>query len=296
MLTRKDIPHLLTAGLKTIFFNAYKSVTPIYTQLTTEVASNKSSEEYGWLGATPELRKWIDERAPKGIKENGFVLKNEDFEASIEVDRNAIDDDQYGHIKTRISQMGIQAGKGYDKHLAAVIEANGLCYDGQNFFDTDHPQEDGTTQSNYQSGSANAWYVVDLSQGVSPFIYQNRKSLEFVAMDNADDIENFMRKKLYYGVDARFAFGLGDWMTAYKSKATLNAANVEAAITAMKNLKDETGMLKGINPTHIVVSSTDEFTAKKLLDPTVVAVTTDPSAAVLKGALKVVVLPYLTGA
>lgn len=295
MLTRKDIPHLLTAGLKTIFFNAYKSVTPIYTQLTTEVTSNNSSEEYGWLGATPELRKWIDERAPKGIKENGFVLKNEDFEASIEVDRNAIDDDQYGHIKTRISQMGIQAGKGYDKHLASVIEENGLCYDGQNFFDTDHPQEDGTTQANLftskaltaanaetvltamknlkdETGmlkginpthivvpanleftakklfdptvvavttdpaaavlkgalkvvvlpyltSATTWYVIDLSQGVSPFIYQNRKSLEFVAMDNADDIENFMRKKLYYGVDARFAFGLGDWMTAAKCTA-----------------------------------------------------------------------------
>lgn len=296
MLTRKDVPRLLLAGLKTIYDSAYKSVTPVYTQITTEVQSNKSKEEYGWLGATPALREWIDERAPKGIKENGFDLKNKDFEASIEVDRNAIEDDQYGQIKVRVQQMGVQAAKGFDKFLAATIEANGLAYDGQNFFDTDHPNEDGTTQSNFYTGSARAWYVVDLSQGVSPFIFQLRKALEFVALDSSDDIENFMRKKIYYGVDGRFAFGLGDWTLAAKSKETMNADNIEKVITNMRAITDETGMLKGVNPTHIIVHASDEFTAKKLLDPTVVAVTNDPAAAVLKGALKVIVLPYLTGA
>lgn len=63
-----------------------------------------------------------------------------------------------------------------------------------------------------------AYYVLDLTQPVKPFIFQNRKNLEFVAQDQPSDTDYFMRKTLYYGVDGRFAFGFGDWRTAYKAQ------------------------------------------------------------------------------
>jgi phage major head subunit gpT-like protein len=70
-----------------------------------------------------------------------------------------------------------------------------------------------------QTGGANAaYYVLDLSQPVKPFIFQNRQKMQFVALDNAEAYENFMRKKIYYGVDARFVFGYGDWKLAYCAK------------------------------------------------------------------------------
>ena len=61
--------------------------------------------------------------------ENGFTLKNKDYEASIAVDRNAIDDDQTGMVKMRVQGMAMKAKQSYDKELVTVIEANGLCYD-----------------------------------------------------------------------------------------------------------------------------------------------------------------------
>jgi phage major head subunit gpT-like protein len=61
------------------------------------------------------------------------------------------------------------------------------------------------------NGADSKYYVMDLSRGTKPFIYQTRKEAEFVALDNATDQNNFMRKEIFYGVDARFAFGYGDW-------------------------------------------------------------------------------------
>lgn len=300
MLTRKDIPSLLTAGLQTIFQKGYDGVATIYQTITTEVPSTKASEDYGWLGSTPGLTEWKNERAPKSLIENGFTLKNKDYEASIAVDRNAIDDDQYGMIKMRVQSMAVAAKKSFDRELVSVIEGNGLCYDGQNFFDTDHSEGESGTQSNYQASSyalaidkvkliitamrgfkddkgvvaginpshimvptgleftakelfdptyvsvtidpskatlkgllavivnpylANAgtvansaYYVLDMTQPVKPFVFQNRKNLEFVALDKPSDVDFFMRKTLYYGVDARFAFGFGDWRCAFKAQ------------------------------------------------------------------------------
>jgi phage major head subunit gpT-like protein len=289
MLTRADIPRLLLAGLKTEFQNSYNAVQTVFQEFTTEVKSTKAEEVYAWLGATPKLRKWRDERMPKAMREHGFTLKNEDYEASIEVHKNALDDDQYGQIKIRVSAMGTEAKKGYDIFAAECVEAGHttVCYDGQNFFDTDHQEGKSETHSNYSSsgmalsaaniktivstmrgytndegtlaginpthimvptilqftavelfvntvvnvttdpakaaiagllkvivnpylsnaGGANAaYYVLDLSQPVKPFIFQNRQNMEFAALDNPKDEEVFKRKKLLYGVDARFVF------------------------------------------------------------------------------------------
>ena len=50
----------------------------------------------------------------------------------------------------------------------------------------------------------------------------------------------------------------------------------------MRNYKTDTGELAGVNPTHVMLPTALEFTAKQLLDPTFVGVTTDPSLAVLR--------------
>jgi len=284
MLRHSDVPKMMTAGLKTIFFNAAKAYTPMYTELVTEVKSNKKSETYGWLGSTPKLRKWRDERAPKALIENGFTLINEDYEASISVDKNAMEDDEYGQIKVQVGIMGNAAKKWYDEAFTLTVEGgtSNLCYDGQNFFDTDHaegeeyttaqsnnltwtaltvanakvayaamcafkndkwqpagvrpthimvpealrftaeeifnPQGTGDTNANTAMKglckiivnpyltSATTWFLLDLSQPIKPFIYQNRQELNF----DTDLTNLFMRRELIYGVDARFAFGYGD--------------------------------------------------------------------------------------
>lgn len=302
MLTRADAARLMTSGLKTIFQKGYAGIATQYQMMTTEVKSTKASEEYGWLGENPGLKEWIDERTPKALIENGFTLKNRDFEATIAVDKNALDDEQYGQITTRVNGLAISARKSYDRFFYETVEAGdtSLAYDGQNFFDTDHqdkwsdiiqsnltasggafgeaqlelmitdmsqllddqgniaglrathvlvpsnlefaaaklldPSAVGAITSTTPSalrgrltiiigaylsttgGTNAAFYVLDLGEAVKPFIYQNRQELVFEAQDNPDTPDVFMRKQLHYGVNARFAFGYGDWRLASKSQ------------------------------------------------------------------------------
>lgn len=302
MITRADIPRLLLSGLRTEFMKGYNSMSSLYPILTTEVPSGKAEEIYAWLGDNPQLKEWRDEKAPKALAEYGFTIKNKDYEATIAVDRNALKDDQYGQIKVRAMNLGVSSKRGYDRMLMNLIEAGHttVCYDGQNFFDTDHSEGDSGTQVNYSaSGMAlsatsiksifqtmgqyksdtgeyvgirpthivvptgleftakelfdptfvgvttdpskaalkgllqvivspwlanagtvanSAYYVLDLSQPVKPFIFQNREAMKFVALDSDTDIESFMRKTHYYSAEARFAFGYGDWRTAYKAQ------------------------------------------------------------------------------
>ena len=177
MLTRADAARLMTSGLKTIFQKGYAGIATQFQLMTTEVKSTKASEEYWWLGENPGLKEWIDERTPKALIENGFTLKNKDYEATIAVDRNALDDDQYGQITARVNSLAISSRKSYDRFFTEVVEAGDseLSYDGQNFFDTDHQDKwSDIVQSNYTASggefdeaqleliiTAMAWYKDD---------------------------------------------------------------------------------------------------------------------------------------
>lgn len=148
-LVKSDLPKLITAGLKTQFMKGQKDVSEaIYKKICTEIKSTKSSETYAWLGSSPKMKAFKDERQPEGLLEHDFSLKNLKYEASIHVDQDAIDDEQYGQIKIRVRQMGEAAEEFYDERLVEVIESNPICYDGQNFFDTDHQEGDSAAQSN----------------------------------------------------------------------------------------------------------------------------------------------------
>jgi phage major head subunit gpT-like protein len=149
--TPSDIPKHLTAGLKTIFFKEFnRQVNDDWKKIVTEVSSTKDKESYAWLGSTPAMREWVDERMPAALAENGFDITNKDWEASISVSKNALDDDQYGQIKVRVQQLAETARdfpriKAFDTLIAGTTTE---CYDGQCFFDTDHSEGSSGTQSN----------------------------------------------------------------------------------------------------------------------------------------------------
>ena len=150
-VTKNDIPYHLTTGLRTIFFNEFKrEVEDDWRRIAVEVPSNKSKESYAWLGATPTMRKFVDERMPGALAEHGFELENEKWESTISVDADALEDDQYGQIKLRVQQMAESARNFYgEKAFEALVNGDStLCYDGQYFFDNDHEEGDSGTQDN----------------------------------------------------------------------------------------------------------------------------------------------------
>ncbi|HEC80447.1 MAG TPA: head protein [Firmicutes bacterium] len=145
-----DIPRLLEAGLKTIFFEAYEKTPVFYEKVATVVPSTRDREVYAWLGNLPRMSEWVDERIPKGLLEHEFTIVNKNWELSIAIDRNALEDDQYGQIKARVSQMGEEAARHIDELVFSLL-ADGFnlpCYDGQNFFDDEHQEGKSPVQSN----------------------------------------------------------------------------------------------------------------------------------------------------
>ncbi|MCG9087366.1 Mu-like prophage major head subunit gpT family protein, partial [Laribacter hongkongensis] len=65
--------------------------------------------------------------------------------------------------------------------------------------------------------SDTAWFLLDTSKPVKPFIYQEREKPVFVQQTDpqADDV--FNRKKFKFGAEARAAGGYGFWQLAYGS-------------------------------------------------------------------------------
>ncbi|MBI4822658.1 MAG: Mu-like prophage major head subunit gpT family protein [Nitrospirae bacterium] len=253
-------------SFKTIFNEAFTGIEPLFAKVAMVVPSSVREETYAWLGAFPKMREWVGERFIKNLSLNTYNIKNKDWEVTIELDRNDIEDDSIGVYKPIIAELGRSAAQHPDELVFSLLSQGfqTSCYDGQYFFDTDHPVGSGSV-SNYGGGAGTGWYLLDVGRAIKPLIFQSRRDVEFVSKDMPDDEHVFMRKKYIYGVDRRDNAGFGLWQMAYASKDTLNATNYGNARSAMLSFKDEEGKPLGIMPNLLVVPPTLEGAAREIL-------------------------------
>jgi phage major head subunit gpT-like protein len=253
-------------GFSAIFNEAFSNVKTSFEKLAMVVPSAVREETYAWLGAFPRMREWVGERQIKNLTLQSYTIKNKDWEATIEVDRNDIEDDAIGVYRPIVAEMGRTAAVHPDELVAGLLTDgfSKTCYDGQYFFDTDHPVG-GSTVSNHGGGAGTAWFLLDVSREIKPIIFQSRREVEFLSKDRPDDESVFMRKKYVYGVDRRDNAGYGLWQLAYGSKDTLDATNYGAARAAMMSFKDAEGKPLGITPSLLVVPPDLEAEAREIL-------------------------------
>lgn len=157
-LVASDLGKLLEAGVKTVFFKTYEETPAQYQDLVTVVPSTTQTENYGWLGSLPAMREWTDERVPRGLLEHEFTIVNKDWEVTVAVDRNVLEDDQYGQLKMRIQAMAEEARRHVDQLVFGLLAAGfaNPCYDGQAFFSTSHAEGASGTQANKGSAALTA--------------------------------------------------------------------------------------------------------------------------------------------
>jgi phage major head subunit gpT-like protein len=116
------------------------------------------SASFEWLGGFPRFREWIGQRYVHGLAQRAFVITTKPYESTIAVDRFKFDDNTLLSKDRVVRGMAAQAAN-LPRDLLLDLLVNGHArpaYDGQNFFDTDHPiVPDGSTgtQSNYQSSA-----------------------------------------------------------------------------------------------------------------------------------------------
>lgn len=259
MIVNRQNLSMAYTGFKATFQNAFDGAPVNYTQITTEVPSATSSEEYAWLGQTTRFREWIGDRVIQAIKQHGYTIKNKTWENTVGVPREAFEDDQYGIYTPLMAQLGQDSREHPDELVFALMKQGETeeCYDGQPFFDTDHPVLDAdgseTSVSNLTDGAETEWYLLDTSRAIRPFIYQNRKPYNFVMKDSEQDDNVFMQKEFLYGVDGRSNVGFGLWQLAHKAKVALTADNFNSVYAAMKSMKGDNGRPLNIRPNLLVV-------------------------------------------
>lgn len=262
MLVGKAALTGIYTSFSTLFNQALAETTILWDKIATMAPSTGSRNDYKWLGTFPMLREWVGERYLKPLEGFSYSIVNKSYEATVELDRDDIDDDNLGIYTPVIKALGANAKVHPDvlvfQALLDGFSKNG--YDGQFFFDTDHPVGDGTV-SNMQAGAQNPWFLIDTSKFILPLIYQERKAPEFVAHDDPSSEAVFKKKKYSYGVDTRGNAGYGLWQLAFGSKETLDATNFNAAFAALMAVKNDEGQPLGVTPTLLVVGGTNRTAA-----------------------------------
>lgn len=272
MLINTTSLQTLYVGFNTAFKNGLSQASSQWESVATRVPSITTKEEYGWIGKIPNVREWLGDRVVQNISNSGYSIKNRDFELTVGVGRNDIEDDNIGIYGPLFEEMGRSSGAHYDQLVWAALRAGFTtpCYDGQYYFDTDHPvlAEDGKTivsTANTDGGSGAPWFLIDNSRALKPVILQVRKPFQFVRKDRPEDANVFDRKEYVYGVDGRHAVGYGFWQFAWGSKQALDAAHYETARAALAGMKGDHGRPLGLTPRLLVVGPSNEAAARRLL-------------------------------
>jgi phage major head subunit gpT-like protein len=148
--------------------------------------------------------------------------------------------------------------------LIAQLMQNGhssLTYDGSNFFDTNHPNPlnanggGGTTVSNYLAGAGPAWFLLDTTKPVKPWIWQTRKPFVVIPKFSMTDAQVRWNKEFEWGVDGRGNAGYGLWQLAYLGMGAMTLANITAARAAMASIRRPDGTPMGIKPNLLVTTT-----------------------------------------
>lgn len=149
-------------ALQTTITDEFTSVmtdTPVWsTPLFTKMRSTTLMNTYAWLADLPAMREWIGARHVIGLRERLFQILNKDYELTVGVSRNSILDQTVSSEEWMRKQIMYQAARLPDDLIVALLRNGHLAtatgYDGQNFFDTDHPTDIANvtgTQSNYSA-------------------------------------------------------------------------------------------------------------------------------------------------
>lgn len=147
----------LQKGFRALFRETADAVQPMWRRVAMEAPSDGAEENYQWLGRVPAMKEWLASKTMEQLRGMNYLIVNKDWESTIEVDRNDIEDDRLGMYRPRIAELADEAMRHPDELLSSArvsgFTAAGLCYDGQQFYDTDHVTGNSGSQSNVVSGT-----------------------------------------------------------------------------------------------------------------------------------------------
>lgn len=145
-------------GLSTVFNNAMLAATLDYEKTCMVVPSTGRGMDYTWLSRFPRMRMWSDDKHVKALAIDSYYIPNQNFESTIAVDRNDIEDDQLGIYNVQAQMMGQSAGELFGI-IANDLKNNGFTangIDGVPFYGTHTLVDSNNTSHTYSNLGSNA--------------------------------------------------------------------------------------------------------------------------------------------
>lgn len=160
-------------AFNTLFNKAFEEVKPLFERVATVTPSTTDSETYAWLGDIPGMREWIGDREIQNLAGFDYIIKNKDFELTVGIPRNAIEDDKIGLYNPSVQMLGQSAAAHPDELVFGILKDGFVvkCYDGLPFFSDSHKigekviSNKGTAKLSLESYSAARAAMMSLTNG-----------------------------------------------------------------------------------------------------------------------------------
>ncbi len=140
----------ITTEFDALFNQVYNESEVLYPKFSMTVKSNTATSVHSWMLNIPGVREWIGPRFIHDVKGEGYSLTNKTWENTLKLKKSDIEDEQVGLLRPSVQMLGYNAKVHPDQLAVDLLKTNGTCYDGQNFFDTDHSWQ-GRTVSNTEA-------------------------------------------------------------------------------------------------------------------------------------------------
>lgn len=284
----------LQTAMSAAYSDGLGAAAPQWKKIATEVPSNTSANNYGWMKDLPGIQEWVGDRQLAELDKHGYQIENKTWESSISISKDNFDDNQLGIYSVLAKKYGEDVALFPDELSYPFLKLGftTLCFDGQNFFDTDHPMAGGTYSNIVGTGAeaGEPWFLLDTSKFINPIVFQNRRPFVFKNMQPNSEYTWF-NNKYAAGVDGRCNVGFSFWQLAVGSKAALTAENYEAAIQKMAGTKKANGTPLGVRHTTLVTGYGNRAAAMKILKT---ALTTGGETNIYFNDAEHVVSPYIT--
>ena len=299
MIVNQQNLQILFQGFKGNFQRGFGQHEPQWNRVATRVSSSTRENKYGWLGQVPNVREWLGDRHVQNLEQHDYTIRNKRFELTVGVSVDDISDDQYGVYGPMMEEMGRSVAAHPDQLVFSLLKRgfSELAYDGQYFFDTDHPVLDAdgneTSVANTDGGSGTPWFLIDPNRPLKPLLYQEREPFEFTRLDAPNDAPRFWQNQAIYGTTGRSNVGFGFWQFAWGSKQDLTKANYGNARSKLMAMTGDYGRPIGVMPRLLVVPPELEQEGLEILNAE-----RDSSGAtnVYKGTAELLVVPWLSAA
>ncbi len=140
---KNDIAKRLNYGVRSGFLKGQDTFTPQRSAFVRETISTGTQEDYSDVGAVPMPVDYNDMVQVRGTHEVKLTITNRDYEITLGISHNAINDDRVGNLDVWARQSGRNFEKHMDKLCFLALNAGdsstyGLVYDGQNLFSASH--------------------------------------------------------------------------------------------------------------------------------------------------------------